>query len=219
MARLRIVLGRPPGGRRLSVFVLTEQTRYRVIGTVFLVAVAAVVLPMLLDGEGVESMHLDPVAPADFQVEVDPSPPPDVTPALEAREELAAEIDGDGYAIDTGARFGEPVLLEDATPDDTAATDAVPATDAAASGQPLAVPPPKWAVQVASFTQRENAVALRDRLVAAGRTAFLSNVKRGGEIVTRVAVGPFINRDDASKAKDDINRRHKMDAVVVRFTY
>ena len=210
-----IFLGQPLGGRRLSVVVLTEQTRYRVIGTVFLVAVAAVVLPMLLDGEGVQSMQLDPVPPANFQVDVDPSPPPDITPALRAREDLTGEIDRDGYAIDTGARFGEPVLLEDAPPLDTSDN---PATDVADNGQPVA-PSPKWAVQVASFTQRENAVALRDRLVAAGRTAFLSNVKRSGEMVTRVAVGPFVNRDDANREKNDINRRYEMEAVVVRFTY
>ena len=48
---------------------LTDRTRYRLTGSIFLIAVAAVVLPMLFDGAGVEPMHLEPLPPADFTVE------------------------------------------------------------------------------------------------------------------------------------------------------
>ena len=175
---------------------LTERNRYRVTGTIFLIAVAAVVLPMLFDGEGVAPMQLDPIPPADFEVERDQSPPPDMTPALEAREELQAVIDEDGYAIDTGTRLGEPVLLEE---ERNAPSDL------------------KWAVQVAAFMQSENATALRDKLLGDGYAAFLSNVKRQGEVTTRVAVGPFINRNDAQRLMEEVNKRYQFEAVVVRF--
>lgn len=189
---------------------LNEQTRNRLIGAVFLVAVAAVLLPMLFDGEGVEPMQLDPLTPADFVVQPDRSIPPDVTPALDARRELQAEIDDDGYAVNTGTRFGDPVLLKE--PD----ADAQPA-NAAVDAE--ADPPRKWAVQVASFAQSLNATALRDRLVRDGRTAFLSRVKRDGETVTRVAVGPFVNRDDAAREQREINRRYQVEAAIVHFAY
>lgn len=187
---------------------LSDQARYRLIGTVFLVAAAAVLLPMLLDGEGVESMQLDDVAPAEFAVEPDASAPPDMSAALEARRQLAAEIDSDGYSVETGARIGEPVLA----PEDGARPDA-----AGAVAGPT--PAPRWAVQVASFTVRENAVRLRDELLTDGRTAFLSDVKRDGETVTRVAVGPFVNRSDADRERAAIDRRHGVRAVVVEFSY
>ena len=192
---------------------LTEQTRYRLIGTIFLVAVAAVVLPMLFDGEGVAPMQLDPVPAADFDVSPDTSPPPDMTPALEARRELTEAIDADGFATDTGTRVGEPVLLEE--PAEEAQTPA-PAGAADATPDPLQL---KWAVQVASFAQAANATALRDRLVGDGYTAFLSNVKRDGQVVTRVAVGPFIERGDADAEKTELDRRYKVQAAVVQFTY
>ena len=192
---------------------LTERTRYRLIGTIFLVAVAAVVLPMLFDGEGVTPMQLDPVPPADFDAYPDASPPPDMTPALKARRELTAEIDADGYATDTGTRFGEPVLLEE-PPAQQAASAHPGAEDAAPAMREL-----KWAVQVASFVQAENATAMRDRLVGDGYTAFLSNAKRDGQAVTRVAVGPFIDRDDAASEKDEIDQRYSVQAAIVRFSY
>lgn len=194
---------------------LNEQTRNRLIGAVFLVAVAAVLLPMLFDGEGVEPMQLDPLTPADFVVQPDRSPPPDITPALDARRELQAEIDDDGYAMSTGTRFGDPVLLKE--PD----ADARPvnAANAAADDDAEIDPPRKWAVQVASFAQSLNATALRDRLVRDGRTAFLSRVKRDGETVTRVAVGPFVNRDDAAREQREINQRYQVEAAIVHFAY
>ena len=219
---------------------MTEQTRYRLIGTIFLVAVAAVALPMLFDGEGVAPMQLDPLPPAEFDVAPDLSPPPDMTPALEARRELIEEIDADGFARDTGTRVGEPVLLEepaDEAPAIAAAGDAspqpgdpagepsrpapAPAAGEASAQQPESPQQPelKWAVQVASFAQAANATALRDQLVGDGYTAFLSNVKRDGQVITRVAVGPFIDRADAASEKDELDRRYDVQAAIVRFTY
>ncbi len=177
---------------------LTDRTRYRLTGTIFLAAVAAVLLPMVFDGEGVEPLHLDALPPADFEVERELTPPPDMTAALQARRELRAAIGEDGYARDTGTRLGEPVLLAE---QDDAAADR------------------KWAVQVASFAQPENATALRDRLLGDGYAAFLSNVKRDGEAATRVAVGPLINRDDAARLEAELDGRYDLDAVVVRFSY
>ena len=191
---------------------LTEQTRYRLIGTIFLVAVAAVALPLLFDGEGVASMQLDPVSPAEFEVRPDHSPPPDIAPAVEARRELAAEIDGDGYATQTGTRVGEPVLIE-------APPAGEPSANVGTDAAPPSEPELKWAVQVASFTQANNATALRDRLLGDGYTAFLSNVKRDGQAVTRVAVGPFIDHADAATEKDELDQRYGVEAAIVRFTY
>lgn len=205
---------------------LTEQTRYRLIGTIFLVAVAAVVLPMLFDGEGVAPMQLDPVPAIDFDVSPDTSPPADMTPALEARQELTEAIDPDGFATDTGTRVGEPVLLEepaDDAPATVAANDAPSTPLEPTQLEPAPLAPTgselKWAVQVASLAQAANATALRDRLVGDGYTAFLSNVKRDGQTVTRVAVGPFIDRADAAAEKDELDRRYDVQAAIVRFTY
>ena len=201
--------------------VLTEQTRYRLIGTIFLVAVAAITLPMLFDGEGVEPMQLDPLPPATFDVERDESPPPDMTPALQAQRELAAAIDADGYATETGTRFGDPVLIEDPPPTQVAADDvsAAPVLPAPASSAAPTASALKWAVQVGSFGQAENATSLRDQLVDDGYAAFLSNVKRDGKVVTRVAVGPFIEHAAAVRQKDALDRRYRVEAAVVRFSY
>ena len=176
---------------------LTDQTRYRLTGLVFLVAVAAVFLPMLFDGAGVEPMQLDPLPPAHFEVERDVSPPPDMTPVVAARESLESAVDEDGYATDTGTRVGDAVLMED---------DADVEADR------------KWAVQVASFSQEENAARLIEQLRGDGYAAFVSHVKQGGERATRVAVGPVIESEAAARLKAELDRRYDFDAVLVRFS-
>ena len=176
---------------------LTDRTRYRLTGTIFLVAVAAVAIPILFDGAGVEPMHLEPLEPTDFTVRPDTTPPPDIAPALAARRELEAEIDVDGFDIETGTRIGEVGLLPD---------------DGDGSGDL------KWAVQVASFERRENANARRAALLADGYEAFLSEAKRDGRITTRVAIGPLIDRDDAVRLRSELVGRYAEDAVIVRFS-
>lgn len=176
---------------------LTDQTRYRLTGLVFLLAVAAIFLPMLFDGDGVEPMQLDPLPAADIEVERDVAPAPDMTPVMAARDALKEVVDEDGYARDTGTRFGDAVLLED---------------DADADADL------KWAVQVASFSQQENADRLIQRMRSDGYAAFVSNVKQSGEPAARVAVGPLIERDAAVRLKAELDRRYDFEAVVVRFS-
>ena len=115
---------------------------------------------------------------------------------MAARSELDAEIDPDGFDRRTGTRVGEARLL----PDDETAGDF------------------KWAVQVASFERRENALARRDTLLADGYEAFLSDAKRDGRITTRVAIGPLVEREDAVRLKAELGSRYADEAVVVRFS-
>ena len=177
---------------------LTEQTRYRVTGAVFLLALAVIFLPMLFDGDGIEPLDLPPLERENIDIArvQDVQDPPDVTSTIAVRDDLRQQIDPEGYRRDTGTKFGEPVLSPDIGPPST---------------------PQAWAVQLASFSQRENAVALRNRLRTDGYDALLSNVKENAEQRTRVAVGPMVNRNDAVELKDELGQRYDLDTLVVRF--
>ena len=170
---------------------MTEQARYRVTGAVFLIAVAAVALPMLFDGAGIEPVRLPPVEvePIDVAALDDAEPPPDIAPTLAARDALVEEIDAEGYRRDTGARHGEPTLADESAP-------------------PLGGPAEGWAVQLASFSLEGKAQELRDQLRQDGYDAMLSNVKRDSQKFTRVAVGPFLDRADADKLKAKLASRY-----------
>ena len=186
---------------------MKEMTRYRVTGTIVLVSLATIFLPMLFDGGGlepemVEPLHSDGVElrqaidAIDFSIVVpeDIAEVPELKAALDAREELRETIDEKGYLEDSGTRIGDPVLsIEDTS---TIA----------------------WAVQVGSFDQLENATALRDRLLGDGYAAWLSDIRKAGSNRTRVAIGPMLLRADAVAVREELVGRYDgLEALIVGF--
>ena len=185
---------------------LNDRTRYRITGTIFLVAVAAILFPMLFDGDGLETLELPPLPEQEIDVSalelMQDEPVPDFASTIAARDEMLAETDAEGYRSDTGVRIGEPVLT--------------------AEDVPVDMPADAWAVQVGSFAEHERAVALRDRLRADGYDALLSNMKEKvgqPDKLTRVAVGPMIDREDAARLNTELSSRYGVEGMVVRFGY
>lgn len=166
-----------------------ERTRYRVTGSIFLIAMAVIFLPMLFDDPGPTPTEVPP-APAVAQ----PAPLPDfaeIVPELDTVEqvvELSKEVDESGFSTETKTRFGEPLLLP---PDDESAV---------------------WAVQAAAFASQENAFAFRDEMREAGYEAFISTIKgRDDEPLHRVAVGPLLSEADAERFVTEIAERFSVD--------
>ena len=221
---------------------LTDQTRYRITGTIFIVAVLAIVVPLLFDGAGVAPVQMPPMPPVDVEVTPSAEPTPDITPLQRTRDQLALELDEDGFDRETGTRLGDVRLLPEEEPSaggtrgDHAPLRPEPSTGRV--GAPTAsesvsaeseeassvvseqgrITDLKWAVQVASFGQRDNALRQRDQLLADGFEAFVSDAKTDGLVMTRVAVGPMIDRDVAERTRAELEQRYASGAVVVRFS-
>lgn len=174
---------------------MKEQNRYRVTGTLFLLALAVVCLPMVFDGAGIPARDLpdlpqieplpEPTAP------VKPMPEPDFVARVEA---LREQVDEQGFHEDTQTRFGEPVLSAPAV-----------ATEV-------------WAVQVASFARADNAQEFRARLRDDGYEAFISTARAGGAVHSRVAVGPLLQRERAETLKDELSKRYALNARLMAFS-
>ncbi len=192
---------------------VTERARYRVTGGVFLVALAFIVLPMLFDGRGLRQP-----APALFEDEVltqmplrqpelpatdsglrrPDQPLADRTLAQDAQR-LRESVDEEVIHAPSQTRLGDP-RLEAPRQDDTA------------------VAAPAWAVQLASFSDPDNAQALRDRLRADGHQALLSQGRQGSTLITRVVVGPILDRDDAIRLQQALAARYRLSPIVVEFS-
>jgi DedD protein len=175
---------------------MDEQKRYRATGSLFLIALAAICLPMLLDGEGMAPTGIAPLSIPEVVPNV--ADLNEVAPATElpARvAELEAQVNPDGFYVDSGARVGEPVL-------------SVPTSETRI-----------WAVQVASFKDPARARSLRNSLRQEGFEAFLSTVQRNDEVLNRVAVGPLLNESDAQQMRDELTLIVEQPARVMAFTY
>ncbi|MBX3706856.1 MAG: SPOR domain-containing protein [Pseudomonadales bacterium] len=169
-------------------------------GSLFLLALAVIFLPMLFDGAGLPEVQIEPLPDAVVLADAPRVPPPapadiaaadELVPLVEA---LAEAVDEGGFSSATQTRLGEPVLSE--VNADTAA----------------------WAVQVASFADLENARVFRARLREDGYEAFLSTIRTGNETRTRVAVGPLQNRQEAASLQAELSARYRVTARLMGFS-
>lgn len=73
----------------------------------------------------------------------------------------------------------------------------------------------RWVVQVGSFSDPGNADNLVGKLRLESMSAYKEEVNRSGSVIYRVRVGPFLAREDAIKANNQVAQRLSIDGVVM----
>lgn len=201
---------------------MREETRYQVTGSLFLLAVAVICLPMLLDGAGVPARTLPDLPMEDSLPEVESlagrAPESDFVARV---EELRGVVDEDGFMADSGTRFGEPVLLDQeagAGPGGEGAEDARGGRAEGRARSPGGMDSDAWAVQVASFARSDNAEDFRARLREDGYEAFISTAKLDDRVLSRVAVGPLLDRKRAESLRGELSARYDVQARLMAFS-
>jgi DedD protein len=183
---------------------MSEQTRYRLTGALFLIALAAILAPMLFDGDGLPKVEVKRLEPASAR---QPVQAPSGAFAQQTFDELEQqttalrdEVDAEGFVEKDGASFGEVVLAE---PEPDFSSESANEFSVGPSSEPDMPQTSQlarvWAIQVGSFARGDNAQALRDKLRSQGYEGFLSSAKRDGEVWTRVIVGPYLDKSEAQR--------------------
>ncbi|WP_323150151.1 SPOR domain-containing protein, partial [Pseudomonas oryzihabitans] len=73
--------------------------------------------------------------------------------------------------------------------------------------------PNSWSVQLASLSSRPSADALQAKLRSQGYNAYV----RTADGMNRVFVGPVIERSEADRLRDQLNKQNGVKGFVVRF--
>jgi len=194
----------------------------RVVGALVLLALAVIFVPMLLNREDenpqvsmeAPTMPETPAAPV-----IEPQPVEVPTPGSEPfpeeyeiiEEAPVTSVETPTTPIESAPALAEPPVA----PAPPQASPAPSAPPAAAPEQRLdaANLPVSWSVQLASLSSRENAESLQKTLRTQGYNAYIRTV--GG--MNRVFVGPLIERAEANRLRDVLQRQQKLDGFVVRF--
>jgi DedD protein len=193
---------------------LDEHTfKQRIVGAIVLVALAVIFIPMILPGHreiGFQDTG-SPIPPKPTELEnlkvLELEKP---QPAPAPREIVRTPIDErspETPAVET------PPTTEAKTPPAPEKPPAESSTAAPTTTQPetaAATTPKAWAVQVGSFTQRENAMKLRDKLRAKGYKSFVEQITSAGKTFYRVRVGPVVTRDNAEALQKELQTKQKM---------
>ncbi|PIB63402.1 SPOR domain-containing protein [Pseudomonas sp. 2822-17] len=208
---------------------LDSAYKQRMVGALVLVALAVIFLPMLFSRQDeqrqvVVEAPAAPEAPALPQVQVEPVvvPEPQALP-----EEAPLPVDEEIAAPSTPVQPSVPVVKPAPAPV-VAAKPAAPvpapkpvAPQPAAPGKPDVGQsridpnglPISWSIQVASLGNREGADALQKKLRAQGYNAYI----RSADGKNRVFIGPLIERAEADRLRDLLDRQQNLKGFVTRF--
>jgi len=186
---------------------LDKGLKQRMVGALVLVALAVIFLPMLfsrpdeqrqivVDAPAMPAMPAmpeHPVVPAEVP-EPEPIPEPPQLPQTQTEPAVAESAPAPApAAVVPPPAFSEP---------------AKPASHLDANSLPVS-----WSVQLASLSSRERAVELQQRLRSQGYNAYVRSV----DGMNRVFVGPVIERAEANRLRDQLNRQQKLNGFIVRF--
>lgn len=200
---------------------LEKGLKQRMVGALVLVALAVIFLPMLLSRQDemrrvvVDAPEM-PQAPAVPEMIVEPA---DVAEPQALPEEPVAPESEAPQVVEVPVQPTPP--QKPAAPVEPAKPAAVPApasAPVAAASKPESrldanTLPISWSVQLASLSSRPGAENLQKTLRSQGYNAYI----RSFDGMNRVFVGPLIERAEAERLRDQLNRQHKLNGFVVRF--
>lgn len=180
--------------------------KYRLVGAAVLIALAVIFLPILFDGSGTAyrktgEIPAPPAMPPMPEIRV-PEPTPEQAAVLEQPLPVVVE---EGVAAET--------------PDDMAARDIGFDAGPQKAPEPARVSPEEplgaWVVQVASFSDKDNAVGLRDRLRKMGLEAYVEKASPD-TTVYRVLVGPYLRKSEARQVLSRIGADLQLTGILKR---
>jgi len=77
--------------------------------------------------------------------------------------------------------------------------------------------PGAWVLQVISVSKKDKADKLTGELVEQGHKAYSRSVKRNGEVLYRVYIGPVFDRSSLLETKQSIDSQLEVNAIIARY--
>jgi DedD protein len=220
------------------------RAKQRITGAVILVTLFVLAVPPMLDGPGVADAPADAAEEGMRRYTIDlnasnPSSPPETQaspvelPQPESPKPAPASSSSSEQPLAQPGEAAAPAVADtNPTPVPPATASApVATTPATAAAQPSVKPapapaprvdPPKpgpvapgsFAVQLGSFSVRDNADRLVRDMTAKGFAAFVSPIKSGDRQIYRVRVGPTRDRAQAEALAAQLRRIGQSGAIV-----
>lgn len=213
--------------------VLDKGMKQRMVGALVLVALAVIFLPMLFTREDemrqvrVEAPQA-PAMPTLPEVKVEPVAVPEPQAIAQEPQQPPVVVDESTAPASTPSQpitpspQTQPQVQAQAQPQSQPAKPQAPV--AKVEPQPAVKPaapskidvnglPVSWSIQLASLSNRAGAEKLQQTLRSQGYNAYIRSA--GG--MNRVYVGPLIERAEAERVRDAINRQNSLKGFVVRF--
>lgn len=213
---------------------MNDGFKQRLVGALVLLSLAVIIWPVVFvetAGPGMDrNTQIPPMPPFNkFKVE-QPQRPEGIVPVAEPVIEIAeedkikpAKVGGAETATKPAGRPGaaakpastaelasKPEVKPVAKPAPPAPLPTEPTLDS--RGLPLS-----WSLQVASLQDAGKARELKTNLIAQGYKAYLRNVQTTRGAVSRVYIGPKLDRSSLQRIKVSVDKRYQVDSLIVQF--
>ena len=190
---------------------MDERLKQRLVGAAVLVSLVVIIAPMVLKPppEPEAEWRASPLPPPPenvFRTEIVPVTEDEIldAPAVADVSKKAEPVTAGSYRASAGRSAATSRGAMERAADE--AREPVSRRDLGA-----------WAVQLGSFSNSANALALRDRLRAKGYPAFTKGVRIDDRDITRVYVGPELLRSKATESRKRLEQETELRGLVVRY--
>lgn len=187
---------------------MNQGTKQRIVGTVVLLALALIFLPIIFDGQGSYQTQLSSRVPEEPVIPILPEPA-QIRPVIVA-DSLPQETDSEPPEGNEGLAVEQNEEQIQVTTSEPAFTREIPQLNAAGL-------PQGWSVRLGSFAQAENANNLLQRLQASGYKAYTRNIDNSQGSLISVFVGPWLDRNLVDQYKDELQDEFRLAGDIVRF--
>ena len=202
--------------------------KHRLIGAAVLAAVAVLLLPSFFKEKKEYQVSTKSQIPASPNVVAEefkaPHPVPNIEPApapetMFVPTDSASELPVSEVPDSIGAMTSSSASVSSAASAKAVSSVVTAQASASVPAMPLNKKglPDAWVVQVGSFTTKEAANKLRDDLQADGQKAYVRTTTSGNTAISRVYIGPKLDKNQALALKEQMDRRLKVKSMVMRF--
>lgn len=171
---------------------IDDGLKQRLIGAVVLLAAAIVFLPVLFDRDYIEPIDKTTQIPPEPEVEpvviAPPSPPKGVTPAPSPQNMFVPDEAG-----------AVPLNIEE-------------------PGFKSTGEPKTWTLQVAAYRFDAHADKMRNKLIDMGYSAYTKKVNSEAGTLTRVYVGPQLEKNKLLEAKKTLDKTFNVESILLKFS-
>lgn len=194
---------------------MDDGLKQRIVGAVVLIALIVIFLPLLFDEDRITPLDRTTRIPLEPKIEAIEINKPE--PAADSIAEPVKESTPEEATAKPAKRVvAEPVLKVEPDkafiPDETRPQTLVDETP----GLSETGIPKSWVLQIASFSDRARAIAMRDNLLNDRYDAYVREVSTNKGLMIRVYVGPKLNKNTLIKLKQTIDKKYKLSAIILR---
>ena len=188
---------------------MKQGTKQRVVGTIVIVSLALIFLPIIFDGQGSHQTQTASRIPEQPVVPILPEPQQSRPVIISDADLVAIETKPESELVTKTIEesISDPIEV---SASESAFTRDIPTLNPAGL-------PNGWSIRLGSFSEASNASDLMQRLQTAGYKAYIRDIDSEQAELTGVFVGPWLERALVNDYIDQLWDEFQLEGMVVRY--